>query len=451
MFLAGGRTIRRQKTEDRRQKTEDRGGWLGKQISKKYILAVEDSEFFGTLVKNEVESTGRYTVTWVKTLAEAKKVVLYGGIDFFAAILDFNIPDAPQGEVIPFVAEQAIPSVVYTDAIDSRVREMVWSHKVVDYIVKGSPDSAAYITSILDRLEKNRNIGVLVVDDSKFFNKVISDLLRVQLLQVHQADSGAEALDILAEHPDIKMMITDHDMPNMVGIELTALVRRQFSKDDLAIIGISANGDQVMSAQFIKAGANDFIIKQSFATEEFYCRVSNLLESIERIAYIRETAIRDFLTGLYNRRYFFENGQEMLAAAKSDNVPVTCAMLDIDYFKKVNDTYGHEVGDLVLIEVAAFLKSQMKESDLVARIGGEEFCVLAVNMSQTKMIKVFKDLRLGVENLAISSDDEAEPIKVTISIGVTSKFLEPLEEMVKVADQALYWAKEDGRNQVKIV
>lgn len=122
-------------------------------------------------------------------------------------------------------------------------------------------------------------------------------------------------------------------------------------------------------------------------------------------------------------------------------------MLDIDFFKKVNDTYGHDAGDLVLKSVAALLQRRMRKTDIVARLGGEEFCILAANMKKEAVHDVFNNLRKIVEECEVVSDD-GEVIRVTMSFGVVTGIGNTLEETVKLADKLLYQAKEGGRNRV---
>jgi diguanylate cyclase (GGDEF)-like protein len=232
-------------------------------------------------------------------------------------------------------------------------------------------------------------------------------------------------------------------------VELIHKIRETRPKEELAIIGISGAGDHVMSANFLKSGANDFMVKDTIIPEEFYCRVNQCIENNENIHAIREAAIKDFLTGLYNRRYFFEAGQQLFAAAKRQGSAIACAMVDIDFFKKVNDQYGHEAGDLALKQVAAILSRRIRSSDLAARLGGEEFCILALNMNSDDVIPIFDLLRKAVEESPVDIGGGKE-IKVTISMGVCQTRLPSLEEMLAAADAKLYEAKESGRNRVVV-
>ena len=277
------------------------------------------------------------------------------------------------------------------------------------------------------------------------FRTRVADLLTVHQYKVFQAGDGIQALKILNENPDIKMVITDYNMPNMDGFQLIKEIRGKFSKEDISIIGMS--GDNLLSAKFIKLSANDFFSKDFF-TEEFYCRVTQNIEAIEHIKEIKEASNRDYLTNIYNRRYFYDVGQKLFENSKRNNLTITVAMIDIDFFKKVNDQYGHDAGDLVLKNVANIMQGRFRASDIVARIGGEEFCVLACNMGTENVQGIFEQLRKKVEESEIISGKNI--IKVTISTGICGNSMNTLDDMVKYADKLLYKAKEGGRNRVEV-
>jgi diguanylate cyclase (GGDEF)-like protein len=412
----------------------------------KRVLVVEHSNFFAMVIKNKLQTEAHFYVTWAKNLSEAVKE-LNKNTDFLAAVLDFSLPDAPEGEIIDEVINKGIPSIVFTSNISKKIHKFVNSKKIVDYILKDDPNSIDYLISLLKRLESNPDTKILVVDDSPLFRKTITDLLKNHRYSVFNACNGKEALKVLDEHPDIKLVITDFNMPEMDGYILTQKIREKYSKDELAIIGISSEGNGYMAARFLKYGANDFIVKQTFITEEFYCRVILHLDTLKRLQAIKNAAIKDFLTGLYNRRYFFEFGQKLFESAKRDNLSLGCAMIDVDHFKKINDTYGHKAGDLVLQQVSSILKNRMRGTDIIARIGGEEFCVLTVNLKEKDAKKVFETLRQTVEDSPVEIDD-GKKIKVTISIGVVTELADSLEDMLKKADSLLYEAKKTGRNKV---
>ena len=413
------------------------------------VLLVEDSNMFGRLAKAKIEKVFDIPVFWIKTLAETEKLLAMAKGNFSMALLDFNLPDAPNGEVIDRVIAEGITTFVFTADLTDEVRHSVWSKKVADYILKEDPSSLDYIIAAMRQLDENRDSLVLVVGDSADYRTLVSDLLYVRKFRVLNATDGRSALEILAQYPEVKLVITDYTMPGMDGCTLCRNIREKYKQDRLAIIGFTAKNEGNVGARFIKSGANDFIIQQSFLVEEFYCRVNHCMETLNLIGKIREGAIRDFLTGLYNRRYFFDAGNDLLNRCRKNGETLACIMLDIDFFKKVNDTYGHDVGDLVIKSMARMLRENAGNRDIVARIGGEEFCILTPGGTRQDVVARFESLRNEIESSPAALPLDKEPLFVTVSIGVCLTRDDSLEQMMKIADEHLYIAKGSGRNRVE--
>jgi PleD family two-component response regulator len=171
---------------------------------------------------------------------------------------------------------------------------------------------------------------------------------------------------VLAEHPDTTLVITDVNMPVMGGFELISAIRRQYRREDLAIIGLSDASKAGLSAALLKAGANDFVAKP-FQVEEFYCRVTQNTNMVGYVRQIKDFATRDFLTGAYNRRHLFEMGGKLYASAQRGNIAIATGVIDADHFKHINDTYGHHAGDAALKCIADVLQSSLRQTDVVAR------------------------------------------------------------------------------------
>jgi diguanylate cyclase (GGDEF)-like protein len=410
------------------------------------LLVVEDTRMFSRILKNRLEKNG-YHVTLAESLAIAREQVEKDPGRFFLAILDLNLPDAPQGEIVNYILGHKIPSIVFTSQFSDDTREMMINKKVVDYVAKDDPSSIDYVINLVSRLDMNRKTLVLIVDDSATARNMTRQLLQLQQYQVVEAANGVEALDILNQYPDIRIVLTDYMMPVMDGFELTKAIRQKYSRNEIAVIGISAHGGNNLSARFMKNGASDFITKP-FLVEEFNCRVNQNVELISHIHALHEAVIRDFLTGLHNRRYFFDEGEKFFSAAVRKRKKLAVAMLDIDHFKRINDTYGHDLGDVTLKQLSTLLQSFSGDVDIIARTGGEEFCLLITGMSRVALISFFNHLREQIESLTI--DTGGTCISITVSIGVCCELQESLDAMVTRADEHLYKAKESGRNRVSL-
>jgi diguanylate cyclase (GGDEF)-like protein len=413
------------------------------------VLLVEDSVMFGRLAKNKIEKEFGQPVFWAKNYAETKEMLKREKSLFSMALLDFNLPDAPNGEVIDLVVSEGISSFVFTANMVEEVRTQVWKKKVADYIIKEDPNSLDYVVAAMRQLEENQNSLVLIVDDSLTFRNVISELLYIRKFRVLNAPDGKTALAILEQYPEIELVITDFNMPGIDGCKLCQKIRENFKHDQLAIIGFSSEEDRSLGARFIKSGANDYIVKQTFLVEEFYSRVNRSLETVHLIKQIRERSIRDVLTGLHNRRYFFDEGNALYKQCSGKSTGISCAMIDIDFFKKVNDTHGHNIGDEVIKNIADILQDTANQEDIVARIGGEEFCILIPAGNRENCFTRMEMLRKLIETTPVAQLLDNSNLFVTCSIGCCTSAEESLDAMLKVADNKLYKAKEEGRNRVE--
>jgi diguanylate cyclase (GGDEF)-like protein len=414
------------------------------------LLIVEDNRISGTLIRAKVSSVLDFSIHWAKSLAEAISLLDQHDNNFFAALLDYVLPDAPNGEVVDTVVSRGISSIVFTATVTEQVRKDLWKKNIVDYVIKDDAQSIEYLTFLLSRLEKNLQTKILVVDDSRFFRVVLAKLLKVQNYQVLEAVDGEDALKIVESEPDIRLVITDYMMPNMDGFTLTKRLRKKYGREGIVILGVTSDRDKTMGAQFIKCGANDFIEKKSFIAEELYCRVNQNLENLESIQTIRKMATTDFLTGLYNRRHFYDMAVKLCSSAQRNKHAIACAMIDADHFKTINDNYGHGVGDKVLKHLAEIMTGYFQRSaDLIGRMGGEEFCVLADNVQPGDAGPLFKELCRLVESRPFVLPEGGE-LMITVSMGICTEVGEGLDSMLKRADELLYLAKKDGRNRVAV-
>jgi len=409
------------------------------------ILIVEDNKTLAKLIAKKLSNALEIEVDTAYSLAEAKLFI--ARYKYFITLLDINLPDAPNGEIVDYVLAKKHHVIVLSANIDKEFRAKMLKKNIIDYVNKGGAGDIDYIIQIIHRLKKNRDHKVLVVDDSMVFRKQMQNMLENLFFEVITVAHGEEALGMLQAKPDIALVLTDYNMPVMDGLELTYEIRKTYSKDELCILAISSSEDEEVSALFLKHGANDYI-KKPFSKEEFSCRVNNSIEALENIQTIMNYANRDYLTGLYNRRYFFQAMNEYVEDVKESGEKFAVAMIDIDHFKKINDTYGHDTGDQVIVTLADILRSSTSPRDVVARFGGEEFCIVLKNINRYSAQDILERIRSEVESYSFNVDKD-NYIKFTISIGaVIHNDEDALEESISEADMMLYKAKNGGRNQV---
>jgi diguanylate cyclase (GGDEF)-like protein len=419
-----------------------------KKSDKKTILVVEDSKMFTRILTSSIAAETEFEVVVAETYGNLVELVESGRHEFFASLLDLNLPDAPNGEVIDYALAHGIPSIVFTGRFDDDLRDRLLAKGIVDYVVKEGPANIEYVVALLKQLSRNTNIKVLVVDDSNTARLHVKKLLAIYRFVVLEAENGEQALNVLDKNKDICLIITDFNMPGMDGFELTKRVRGLYSKQDMAIIGMSTYGNNLLSARFLKIGGSDFINKP-FLEEEFFCRINQNLDLLEYIKDLRFIASRDFLTGLYNRQHFFDVGEKLFNRARRSLRASVVALADIDFFKEINDKYGHDVGDMVLKNIGAILKASFRATDLVARYGGEEFCFLLTNLDTAQAASSFEGIRrkIEAENIVLPSGGI---LKATASIGVCTTLEQSLGQALSKADKMLYAAKRDGRNKVML-
>lgn len=337
-----------------------------------------------------------------------------------------------------------IPTIVLTGRMDEELQEKLIAKGVVDYVLKDNRYSYQYAVNAILNLKKNASTRVLVAEDSKPIRKYITQILKMHLFQTFEAQDGVDALETLKNNPDIELLITDFHMPNIDGFELIRQARTNFESRRLAILGLSSLDADNISTKFIKTGADDYLPKP-FKIEEFNCRIDRILESQRLVAQMERLAYEDTLTGLHNSRFFFKEGQKIYDSAQNSGQEIFSAVMDLDHFKQINDTYGHNAGDMVLAHFGSRIKEFFSKF-LVVRTGGEEFFAVFKGWSAEKTFKLLDSFRQVIESDMVLCGEQQ--ISVTISIGLTNETGESLDEFIHNADALLYRAKDSGRNIV---
>jgi diguanylate cyclase (GGDEF)-like protein len=413
----------------------------------KKVLIVDDSKTILTLLEIELKKIADADLYFAEDYKSAVKLIRMHRGSFHAAILDLNLPDAPNGEVVKLANQNNIPAIVLSGTLNEDLKASIMKKDIIDFILKSDTSSVKFAVKSLHRILQNYDTQVLIVDDSKTYRHTLRESMEKIHLNILEANDGVEALAILQRNPNISLVLTDYEMPNMNGLDLTIKIRELYKKDRISIIAISSVNEQDTITNFLRFGANDFIHKP-FSHNEIVTRVNSNLEIIDLFSTIKDMANKDFLTGMFNRRYFFDSGNSIFDKNKRKSLPIAVAMIDIDKFKNINDTYGHDVGDDAIKEVNKVLKNNLRTSDLVARFGGEEFCIILEDIQLEHVAYIFENVRNTFEhNTFLSYGHE---ISYTVSIGVAFGLANSLDEMVKDSDEALYEAKTNGRNQVVI-
>ena len=296
---------------------------------------------------------------------------------------------------------------------------------------------------------------VLVANDSPIYRKLVERALSQQLYTVLFAKNGRQAMDLFAEHHP-PLVITDWMMPDITGIEFCERIRRDFPTSYTYIVILTGMTDMDKLVSGLAAGADDYLTKP-FHAEELQARlgvgrrVIDLHREIDaKNRLLEELALTDALTGLPNRRAVEAWAARQLEGAARHDFPFWVAMADLDRFKNVNDTYGHDAGDTVLKKFAEILKTNTRSSNICARIGGEEFLLVLTHGGKESVEIAIGRIREQLEAQNFRFGDRS--LCVTASFGISGfrgKKAPDFGLLVNKADVALYSAKHNGRNRME--
>jgi diguanylate cyclase (GGDEF)-like protein len=296
---------------------------------------------------------------------------------------------------------------------------------------------------------------VLVVDDSATHLKLLAHTLSREFHSVSLARNGAEAMALFQrERPSV--VITDFEMPDVTGLELCQRIRAVQSSY-VYVIMLTSIADKDNVVKGLTAGADDYLTKP-FHAEELLARVKVGLRLIElhrqleeKNRLLEQLALTDSLTGLPNRRAIEGWAAHQLPAAERYSFSFWVVLIDLDHFKRINDTYGHDAGDTVLKGFADILKGNTRSSDISGRIGGEEFLHVLTYAEEAHIPRIVERTRAKLNAKAFSLGHS--DVKVTASFGIagfTGRGAAPaFTELVSRADRALYIAKQNGRNRAE--
>jgi len=289
---------------------------------------------------------------------------------------------------------------------------------------------------------------LLVIDDSELIHRLLRVRLQHERIEILSAESASEGLRMArALHPEVVLL--DIEMDEMDGFEVLSRLKSDPETQQIAVIFISATGDTMDRVRGLDLGAVDFISKP-FEVVELKARVRSALRMQHLFRMLEQKAQIDGLSGLWNRRYFEQRLQQEVSEAIRHKQPVSLLMCDLDRFKRINDQYGHPLGDAVIERMAQILSSG-RTSDIACRYGGEEFGVILPNTDLREAAEVAERHRIAIEAQVWP---ESPSLVVTASFGACD--LESVqgppspEALVACADAALYQAKARGRNCVQL-
>jgi diguanylate cyclase (GGDEF)-like protein len=300
-------------------------------------------------------------------------------------------------------------------------------------------------------------INILVIDDQEAVRRDIIQTLKAHSIATyyHEAADGLEGLKILLEIK-IDLVLCDVDMPRLDGFRFLSMVRARDELRGIPIILLTAMEDQQSKIRGFEEGAGDYITKPFDAGElvarvRVHLKIKKLQDELRRAnELLLEISYTDHLTGLFNRRYLMEVLEREFSRARRSETSLSLLLLDIDFFKEINDKCGHQEGDLVLSRTATIFQNELRGYDTAVRFGGDEYVAVLPNTSLHDALAVAERIRRSVEESRFPG--KLQGMKITVSLGVSvypGEGVDCIEDLVREADGALYRAKSAGRNRAE--
>ncbi len=260
--------------------------YSGETLGNSRILLAEDSNVFTSMIGMRLKELFDIDVEICRNFEDLQLAYDRSTDPITLAISNINLPGAENGEALEYLIDLSIPTIVFTGTFHQETRDKLLTKDIVDYILKDNVFAVEMLAESVCRFLTNHRHHVLIVDDSPTARALLSSRLKRYNFRVSLAESGAKALEVLKKNSDIGLVITDYNMPDIDGFELTRRIRSVRGSHELRIIGVSSSSDRHLSARFLKAGGNDFMLRP-FIDEEFYCRVNQNLDTLLQIRTMR--------------------------------------------------------------------------------------------------------------------------------------------------------------------
>ncbi|MDH5654370.1 MAG: diguanylate cyclase [Spirochaetia bacterium] len=440
------------------------------------VLVVDHSKMLREIIRSEVEPLG-FTVMSASNSQEVYDILSKDKIDLITLSVELREEsgydickkirnDHNNGNGMESFPHIPIIFITGHDTMEGRARG--FESGATEFIAK--PFKKGYVGERIKKLIQPeimplRGLTAVVVDDSLTARKIVAEFLESRGVKVIEAKDGLEGFSLIKENlKSVDIVITDMMMPNLKGDELCVKVRNELQNPDLPILVLSGAGEHFSILDIFRAGATDYLNKP-FIQEELLARISVHLQTrilkrklqtkIKQLKDINETleqmACTDSLTQLHNRKYLFDRLKELNNKKERYGYQFAFLIVDIDYFKKINDSFGHQMGDCIIKELGSVIQTKTRDSDIVARLGGEEYAVVVTDQDESGCKSMAENIRSSIEEHEFCKNEDSELKHVTVSMGMylsRQKDGLSIEEIYKKADECLYNAKEGGRNRV---
>ncbi|MBF7074330.1 diguanylate cyclase [Glaciecola sp. MH2013] len=418
-----------------------------KQSRKPSIAIIDDDKSASMAIASLIEEFN-FQVDYYESIKVFKAAISDLDMQPDLVMLDITMPEITMEQVFDYakqLTQRGIKVVSYSGQFSLETRLAAVRAGVVDFIVK--PMAILGIIEKINRvlhLQKTRAYRVLFIDDNQSMGEFYQTLLEEAECEVYFSSSVEHMFDNLDDfYPDLFLL--DMNMPDVNGLEVAKLIRQQKEYDFTPIVFLTADEQLETKLAALNSGADDVIAKSTPPG----LVVKQLLTRLSRALAVKDFVSKDTLTGVLNHGEIMEAAMNSYRLSQRQKSPVSLAMLDLDHFKAVNDTFGHAAGDKVLSGLGQLLKRSLRTTDYIGRYGGEEFLLVFVGSTTEDAAAKLNHIREAFE--LIEFEAKSQKFRCTFSAGLIDLGNNmSLPHAVNQADQALYLSKEAGRNTVTI-
>ncbi len=430
------------------------------------ILIVDDSKILRDILKSKIEFLG-YNYLEASNGEEALNLLTKNPLTPSLIITDQEMPGISGIQLSKRIRDldksKNIPILMITSLYDDmKLRNEAFSAGINQIIPKPFEDSLIE-SSIKQFFSRNgqtdQSSKIALLDDSNSRRKAMESIIRGHGYHILSTTSTDKFIQFVKNNP-FDLLIIDFILENTTGIELIQELRNNLSISAPILIYTAFDNINMRKklSEIFNAGGNDYLLAP-FEIEELIFKVKTWLnyfkllkEHKSRESQLQKILTYDMLTNVYNRFNILKRGEEYFALSKRKGYPLSLLYMDIDHFKRVNDTYGHNFGDIVLKKFSSVVNTGIRKEDVFGRVGGEEFIAILPYTSEKEASIVAEKIRDMVSKITFEEHNEIKDLKITTSIGVSvfsnQKNFSTFDDIISKADKALYKAKTAGRNKV---
>lgn len=417
-------------------------------IEKRHVFLISSDGEFTSVLNHQISHFG-YSIQVFKDIkslqvAAAEHACLAILVDMPS--IESSLAEQDFYDAFQEIKHSAIPMIFISDSAEQSVRLKAVRSGGIAFLTK--PIDVIRLVDILDQqdvIQESDPYRVLVVEDQVSVANYYQMVLKMAGIETRIVLDPNQALgDILEFHPDLILM--DLYMPDVNGAELATLLRQMEEFVSIPIVFLSSEDDFSKHIEMMSLGSDDFLTKPIKANH----LVALVKSRLERLKNLRKYMVRDSLTGLLNHTSFHSVLTQEVNRCRRQCSTIALAMLDVDHFKQVNDTFGHSAGDSVLKGLSRLLKQRLRKSDIIGRYGGEEFVALFLDADPEQAFRVIDELRIHFMEMEFQPAPD-KILQVTFSAGIAAfPAFSTAKELSDAADEAMYLAKKTGRNRIVI-